>query len=211
MLLDLLIGEALKSLKKSGSSVCPSEEDIAAFTSGALRGKEKEEVERHLVRCDWCLELATLCSAIELDQAGIIKESPKVDVIVSFLKNTVEFIKGSKEIEFLPSLSPALTRGQRVYLPNAVRLKKEFEEITVEVEIERVGDDKGEIKVRARRDGAYLNNIRVTLLGRDRELASYPATEGYVIFEDVKFGKYSIKISKNGTSVGEISLRVKEG
>lgn len=78
--------------------------------------------------CSLCLEQIMLGSKIKKEQEHIDFKSRAVDVIVSFLKSTVEVIKRA-DIRVLPFPSPAPVRGRQVLMPNAVKFNREFSDI----------------------------------------------------------------------------------
>ena len=44
-----------KGISKPGEP-CPSEENLACFVDGLLKGKEARKVKGHLIKCDKCME-----------------------------------------------------------------------------------------------------------------------------------------------------------
>ncbi|MEW5911050.1 MAG: zf-HC2 domain-containing protein [Thermodesulfobacteriota bacterium] len=58
--IDRLLSQALASGQAAPGSACPSEEALAAFLEGRLRGRPREEMEGHLAQCRSCRELLAL-------------------------------------------------------------------------------------------------------------------------------------------------------
>lgn len=210
--LEKIIRQMLKAEKeKARDRACPDEEHLASYVDNLLNAKDRKAVEEHLAGCDLCLEQVILCSEVKKEQESIDFKARTVDVVLSFLKSTVEVIKRAADIKVLPLPAPVSVRGRKVMTPNAVKFTREFRDLTVEVEVERLEEEVGEIIVRVSKDNHYLDNVRVSLFSHGKELMSYLTEEGHVFFEDVRFGKYTIKFSKNSDHIGEISLKVKEG
>jgi hypothetical protein len=210
--LEKIISQMLKAEKKKPrEKTCPDEEHLASYVDGLLDSKIRKAVEEHLVGCDLCLEQVMLCSEIKKEQSSIDFKTRTVDIVLSFLNNTVEVIKRAAEITVLPPPVPAIVRGRRVITPNTVKFTREFKDMVVEVEVERLDEEIGEIRVWVIRDDFYVDNIRVSLLHNGRELASFLTEGGIVKFENVKFRKYKIRLNKKKSYIGEISLKLKEG
>lgn len=58
--IDRLLSQALATGQAAPGSACPSEEALAAFLEGRLRGRPREELEGHLAQCRSCRELLAL-------------------------------------------------------------------------------------------------------------------------------------------------------
>lgn len=210
--LEEIIKHMLKAEKRRARrSACPDDEHLASYMDGLLDAKSRKAVEEHLVVCDRCLDEVILCTEIKKHQESADFKSLTADIILSFLKNTVEVIKRAADIRVLPLPVPAAVRGRRIITPNTVKFTREFKELIVEVEVERLDEEIAEIRVWTVTDDFYVDNIRVTLLCNGRELASYLTDSGFVKFEHVKFTKYIIRLNKNKSYIGEISLKLKEG
>jgi len=53
-------------------------------------------------------------------------------------------------------------------------------------------------------------NARATLKRGRREIGSYPVSEGYVVIEDIDFGRYNLLFSRNGTEMGRYHFEIRE-
>jgi len=108
-------------------------------------------------------------------------------------------------------LQPQPVRGfKRKVAKDLVLLKKTFEDVESEIEIEKVGENKALIRVRLLLADLTSQKIRVTLKKGDREIASHLAEEAYVLFEDIPFGHYSLTFARDGLTLGTYLFEIKE-
>jgi hypothetical protein len=91
-----------------------------------------------------------------------------------------------------------------------VLLKKTFEDVETEIEIEKVGENKALIRVRLLLADFTSQKVRVTLKKNDREIASHLAEEAYVLFEDIPFGHYSLTFARDGLTLWTYFFEIKE-
>jgi hypothetical protein len=91
-----------------------------------------------------------------------------------------------------------------------VVLKKSFEDINVELDIEKVNDDLCSIRVAVDclETEVLMDTLRVELVSGERELASNLLEGGETFLEDIGTGKYRIKIHRKGKVFGEIALKI---
>jgi hypothetical protein len=85
-----------------------------------------------------------------------------------------------------------------------------FKGIQTEIEIEKTGSNRAHIRVKLHEAGKQPEGVRVTLKAGEREIASYPFDGGYVLFEDIPFGHYSISLDKDGFQFGTYLFEIKE-
>ena len=91
------------------------------------------------------------------------------------------------------------------------RTKKSFKKLETEIEIEKTRVDSAVIRVHLVSDGQNKTNIRVTLMNKnEREISSFLPTGGDVVFEDVRFGRYSLIFLRNGTTIGAYQFEIKD-
>ena len=211
---------------------CPGEEILCDYLGDRLRPEVREDVEKHLIRCEACVE--TLLAA------SMVLEDPYVpaasDVPVQVEKRVLKAIpsqsasladrlwkqvklKGFGFLETLSDLFPfsrqefVYVRGRKqVISENLVLLEKVFKDIKLEIEIEKTGDGSSEIKIKGSHPGtgAPLNGIRINLCDGDRELASFVTANGGALFEKIAFGLYRLIVWDNRKKLGEVLLKIKE-
>ena len=90
-----------------------------------------------------------------------------------------------------------------------VRLKKSFKTVDVEIEIEKTGENTSCIRVRLPRNA---EGIRITLVqdDRGREISSQLLNGGDAIFEEIRFGHYSLIFTRDGEKLGVYRFVTKE-
>jgi hypothetical protein len=187
---------------------CPDAEILALYIDNKLEKRQKEWLEGHLVECDSCLEQVVLCKSAQKEQVKLKSKNEAVDVVVRFLKNTVEVIAELKEIQVVPVPAFATVRGKGTQSQKTARFKREFIDLIVDVEVKKPNGKAGEITINIYKNQAPVNRVRVSLLSGDKELASFLTKDGYVSFELSRMGNYLIRLNKNKELLGEISFEV---
>ncbi len=213
--------------------VCPADEILADYLEGRLSEEERSEMEEHLSDCNACLEVFTVANSLiqgeeqfELEPVPakvtdaaerlLQSEDPQVsEPLQEKIEHTLKDLP-TKISEFLSpktwgQLQPQPVRGyKRKVAKDLVILKKAFEDVESEIEIEKVGENKALIRVRLPLDDLTRQKIRVTLKKGDREIASHLAGEAYVLFEDIPFGHYSLTFTRDGLTLGTCLFEIKE-
>ena len=91
------------------------------------------------------------------------------------------------------------------------RVRKMFKEILAEIEIEKAGFQIAAIRVTVINGFGAVSNTRVTLQNsHQREVASYPISANFVVFENIPFGHYSLVFMQNKHRIGKYDFEVKE-
>lgn len=211
-------------------SPCPDEDTIAAFAEGKLEKPDIQRIKEHLISCDNCLELAkSLAKQMEeqdiessvnvpLRSLGrVMRLDPARegawDIVVDFARGMVNAFKSSGEASFAEPVAAGAFRGvQKVISENLVVLQKEFPPFHAEIEVEKINNNRGEItiQVNEKETRKPAKGVRVSLYDPERELESYLLDKGHAVFENLKFGKYSIRLTKKGEIIGKISLDMKK-
>ena len=205
---------------------CPGEEMIADYLESRLSAEDKEAMDVHLSECEFCLEELVIAGKAMKDAA----EAPAVPSGVT--EATVRLVakqttgpaeKGLKEsvASYMEKVSDyfrfslpwrwqqATIRSSKIETsPDLVMIKKVFKEIEAEIEIEKTGEDKAHIRVKA--GGREKNGIRVTLKKGEREISSQLLSGDHVLFEDIPFGRYEIVFSTNGSELGTYTFEIRE-
>ncbi len=189
---------------------CPDIEAIAAYADGRLKGSELSSIESHLISCDTCLEAAMVTKGLIAEQNATDKERSSFDVVIDFIKDVAEVVKDAVDVELLPAPEPVAVRANSVIMPNSVSFRKFLKEYIIEVVVEKIMEGMGQISICILRDNDYIDNIRVSLFSGEKEVASFLTDRGCVLFEDVRFDRYRIHVGSKSSSIGDITLRVKE-
>lgn len=212
---------------------CPSDEMLADYLQGHLAEKEGSEMEEHLSDCTICLEELVIANSLfqgadlpQLDAVPAKVTEAAVRLMQSLDSAESDSLseKFERAIKDLPTrisdflnhktwaeLQPQPVRGfKRKVAKDLVLLKKTFEDVESEIEIEKVGENKALIRVRLLLADLTSQKIRVTLKKGDREIASHLAEEAYVLFEDIPFGHYSLTFARDGLTLGTYLFEIKE-
>jgi hypothetical protein len=212
---------------------CPDEERLADYLEGRLSEQGRSQMEEHLSDCQICLEGLVITNSLargrggsELDPvpdkvteaAALLVASQSTTSYGSAIEKLKRFVK-----DFGPRMSDALwlkppgkwrlapIRGsKRQASENLVCLRVPFKEIETEIEVEKIGTGKAQIRVRFPEANKPREAIRVTLKKGEREIASYPLDGAYVLFENIPFGHYGICLAENGNNLGTYVFEIKE-
>lgn len=205
-MLESMIRKVLRGSRADPTTPCPDDETLAAYVDRSLAGMALQELEGHLAECESCLDQVVLCS----EGPGAAELGLRFDVIVRFLEHAAEVIRGVAEIRIgpAPTLLPTRSVGEDRATLKCVRFGRDFDALTVEVEVEATAEGLGEVRVVPSTGGTIDEEVRVTLLRGHRELGSSPALGGGASFEELDFGNYVIRLSKGGHTIGEVSLRL---
>ena len=213
---------------------CPNEEMIADYIEEHLSNKQKHIMEKHLSVCDHCLvdfqvarnlfsEKETIAlegvparvtqAAIDLINSRIAAQSgAKKDRLGQFmdglyLKICDSFIwtSGGKW-----QLAPVRGSG-KVLSQDIIRIKKAFKGVKAEIEIEKLSGNKADIRVKLFKVDSVRPGIRVTLKRDEREILSHPiGVQGYVLFDEIPFGRYRLVFGRNRIEIGQYCFDMKE-
>ena len=205
---------------------CPDEERIADYLEGRLSAEDKEAVDAHLSECERCLEELVIAGKAMKDTAeapavplgvteaavrlvakqttGAAEKSLK-ESIATYMEKVSDYVRYSLPWRW----QHATIRSSKVEsAPDLVVIRKVFREIEAEIEIEKTGEDKAHIRVKA--GGREKNGIRVTLKKWEREISSQLLSGDYALFEDIPFGRYEIVFSTNGSELGTYTFEIRE-
>jgi hypothetical protein len=212
---------------RSEGRKCLSDSEFGAYIEGGLSSGRKEAIESHLAGCQKCWkEFVAINRVIIREDApvenvleyliekalGMFPDKISVfDIVLNLLRDSVKVFYCSPDINiFTPLPVPAL-RGEKAMPPEMIVLKKSFEDIEVELDIEKVAGSLCNIRVAvddlSRK--ILMNTLRVELISDDRELVSSLLEDGETVLEDLGLGKYTIRINKKGKTLGEIALKIK--
>ncbi len=211
----------------SGKKKCLSEFEIGSYIDGKLSSEKKDVIEKHFVECKKCwnefISIQRVITAkAELDREevaeGMIRKvvnmfpekSSLFDIVLNLVSDAVKVIQLSTDFTQLTPIPAEAVRGEEDIFPRMVILKRSFEEINVELDIEKISEDLCNIRVSVDdlTSKGLMNTLRIALLSEGRELFSTLLENGKAVLEDVSAGKYIIKIHKSGKTFGEITLKI---
>jgi len=213
---------------------CLKEELLADYLEDRLTGDERSKIESHFSDCSGCLdEFLTANSMIQSRQyleadpvpshvteaavmsvAQIVfrpRGAPK-DRRYPFLHNLYTRISEHIKLIVFNKNRFAPVRGSRgAETSDYYRVRKMFKEILVEIEIEKAGHQIAAIRVTLIKGFETERDIRVTLQNsHQREIASYPISAKFVIFENIPFGNYNLVFMENRNMIGNYNFKIKE-
>lgn len=224
---DNLKKYAMKMAKRARGS-CPEDEILAAFVQEGLSEPEADKVLGHVCRCPACQDSikALRCIFQESEEEGKVRvplsfldhakkldpaSKSVMDIAIRFAKGVAEVIRMSGDVT--SGLVPAAdhVRGEgRVVSETLVTFNKQFPPYQAEIEIEKTRPDLGEITVKmTQKSGSPAKAVRVSLFDNDLELESAMVESGIAVFENLKFGKYRLEITKVGEPIGRVTLEMK--
>jgi hypothetical protein len=212
---------------------CPDDEIIVDYMQDRLLGENKAKIETHLASCDLCLEGFVVTRNLvreddppDLEQVPIRVTRVAVDLVTGRHLKQYDSIKEkagrylndicSKTLSYFnlePWGSPALSpiRGSReVVSEGLIHLRKTFENIDTEIEIEKRADRKAHIRIKLSENNRQKKGVRVTLKRDSREISSHLLSGSYVLFEDIPFGRYNLTFTKGNVTLGEYFFEIKE-
>jgi len=212
---------------------CPDEEKLLDYLAGRLAEDDRFEVEEHLSHCQTCLDALVVTTGMVRDEDRLELDPVPAEVtesaaqlvtrqcakscgaLMEKLERSLrdKFSKISDSLRFGPwtRWQPVPIRGaKKVASDDLLCLRVPFKGIETEIEIEKTGSNRAHIRVKLHEAGKHAEGVRVTLKAGEREIASYPFGGGYVLFEDIPFGHYSISLGKDGFQFGTYLFEIKE-
>jgi len=212
-MIEQMLKKYYQELDYAEGTNCPEPEEIAAYCEGKLHGKRKEDIEKHLVTCDLCLEILAAASAPLPEEAAPSLLDQAADMVISFVGSLVNILPASNDFELLPGMAMATSglRGPQAFQGEKVRFRKAFNDLTALMEVTRLKRSGGIIKVRLTHGNRpYPEKLRVTLSQNHKEISSYLTEDGEVVFEYFGYGSYTLNFARRKTDLGEVTIRIEE-
>lgn len=213
--------------------LCPNDERIIDYIEGRLSEEDRSDLEKHLSACEMCLEELVITNNIvagkdiyelepaptEVTDAAVnlvtdrnpLPSSVLIDSVNNFISKLVSYIMNPIRLWSGRRWNPAPLRGIKIATSeDYVCLAVSFKDVKTEIEIEKTGINKANIRLRLKKPIKNQNSLRVTLKNGEREVASYLLDGTYVFFEDIPFGHYSISLVEDNVTIGTYSFEIKE-
>jgi hypothetical protein len=213
--------------------VCPDDEMIADYLEGRLSEKERFRMEKHLSDCETCSERLIIASTLmkrsgqaeretvlpEVTEAAVrLVQGPSSvsrDTGVLGLRDSVRDLPAalSDFLAFRPWgewLSQPVRGSKRRLDKNLIVIRKTFKGFDAQLEIERIGSDKCNIRVALPGLRPVGIGMRITLRQGDREVSSQPMEYAFMTFEDIPFGRYRLVFDQRGVLVGTYAFEIAE-
>jgi len=208
-------------------SPCPDAGLLAAYIDGSLDDTDRTELETHLCNCRDCLGLVISAreafnpGGMEKADAALVtrhlsrvtaRKRNLLDVVVSLAHEAVEIIgcTGTVLLEPAPAF---MTRGTAPAPKKLVSIRKRFDGLTLDLDVERTGGTEVDLMVTARRPDGLTSypGLRASLFQGDRERISMMLEDGRATFESLRQASYNIKVLENGCLLGEVDIRIEGG
>jgi hypothetical protein len=211
-------------------TTCLNEEHIADYIDGRLSQQERRRVEFHLSMCDRCLEYVEVSrrvlASLSINTAVLVPASATRRVIAGLdrldgglrdrLAGRIKAFKLQWSRYFKPTepfsamaLEPI--RGNKTRLAeDLVLLHKTFPDLETEITIEKIDPRTANLGVAVFMHESAKPPLRVSLLSKDREMASYLIDTGEALFESIPFGRYTLVFTRNGTTIGQYAFHIRE-
>lgn len=211
------------------SRSCLSEIELGSYVEGNVSPETARASEEHLSRCALCREELRAAEVILSPGDGpeihgppenIMRravdmfpgKSGMFDIVLRLLRDSIEILRNSHAIHVLAPAPAPSVRGIKIVRPNMIILTKSFEDIEIELNVEKVLGDLCNVKVFAVdvNTKSLVNNLRIELVSAGRELESSFLKNGESVFEDIRPGRYGIRIRKGKKIFGELTFKIVE-
>jgi len=215
------------------ASKCPPQEMLSDYLENRIPDGKKPMIEKHISDCEICMDTIVIARQVLRDEDANRVESVPREVteaavnLVRYPPLSVPLPGRAKVIGrsigdllrrlsdvFSPSawrkLAYAPLRGSRaVIADDLIRVRRDFDGIDVEIEVEKTGKSKADIRVESRTAIANTVSIRVTLKRNEREISSHLlAAAEPALFEDVPFGQYALVFMENRVEKGAYLFQI---
>ena len=210
---------------------CLSEETLSNYEAGRLSGLRKRYVERHLSRCESCLEAIIVSRTItdrghlidtEVAPIGVIRRAIMAtksmgdekwnDRVISYFR--AWNIGWSIRWRLMRSKALFSVRGHKnVLTEDFCFVRKTYHDLKLEIGIEKTSQNTAHVRVNLNKGACPNRPIRVSLYrnNHEREVASFLFDDAPVLFENISHGHYALVFLRNGNEVGRYRFHLKEG
>ena len=213
---------------------CPDNERLGDYIESRLSEEDRSDLENHLSTCEMCLEELVITNNIvarkdpfklELPPPEVTDASVKLltgrkllptsillDYANKFFRKLGSYIVNSNWVWPWGRWNSTPVRGYKVAVNEDYScLEVSFNNLKTTIEIEKIGMNKANIRLRLIKAIKNPKSIRITLKNGDREVASHLLDSNYVLFEEIPFGYYRISLAENNETIGTYSFEIKEG
>jgi hypothetical protein len=212
---------------------CPNDERVIDFIEGRLSEEDRSDLEKHLSACEMCLEELVITNNIvagkdiyelelppaEFTDAAVnlvtgrnpLPYSVLIDYVNKFFSKLCSHMVNPIRLWPWGRWNPAPLRGFKVAAgEDYVCLEVSFKDLKTEIEVEKTGVNKANIRLSLDNSIKNLKSLRVTLINDEREVASDLLNGTYVFFEGIPFGHYSISLAVDNVTIGTYGFEIKE-
>jgi len=213
---------------------CPDEETMADYTKGRLPEDERTRLEKHLSNCDNCLEelfelhqMASSASRNAIEPVPGHVTSKAIRMLTVQMNSTVVDFKNKlgrsanriySKIADLSALLPlgrpsfgSVRSGRPTLLKNTIVVSRQINNIETEIKFIRTIRDMSQIRIRLLSEAPWIGNSRVSLVQKQREIASEVFDpSGVVLFEDIPEGRYCLDFYSDGRKLDSYQFKIRE-
>lgn len=201
-------------------STCMEIDVLAGYIEGRLSDKDRDRIEEHLSECDTCLEELVIADTLLKNHDLIECEPVSEEVALSALKG----LNIPKELKkfyawitkvLVPdsawqSAFATVRKSDAASSVDYISIKKDMNDLHVEMYIEKTEDDKAMVRVRVHKDNISARNVRLTLIRQGGVIVSRFLKEDYVLFEELPFGSYRFVVEQDALEKGEYLFKINE-
>jgi len=209
---------------------CCGDIELAGYLDGRLSPEEQEAVERHISsrienreRLDVIRQVlhpkdsmpeASSVPAQAIDKAIRLcqRERDALDIVFSLADDVLRIVRTAQDIVVAPfPLTPAF-RAPGALASSMAIITKKFDEIAVDVAVERLSHARcGLILTVSELDASLpARTLRAELSSVGREIASCLLEHGKTVFEDLKPGRYDITLKHQASLLGRVALKIEK-
>lgn len=236
--IEEIIKQAYKRLKEQKATpvgTCLSDENMVCFIDNVLNKNEKDRFLAHIISCNKCAHSLKAHYAIikTVESKGMLKAPADLvqeaeslvygeagqnalDIVLEFKEKFIQIIRTTGEalqesLGTQPAPAFAVRTPKKEAERKEVRVSKEFNNLLVDVEIERQKPKSANIVVRLtdKTSKKRATGFRISLIKGNRELESSLAEEGKVKFEEIKLNDYKINLIKDNKQIGVINISIR--
>ncbi|MDM8523050.1 zf-HC2 domain-containing protein [Desulfococcaceae bacterium HSG8] len=184
---------------------------LADYIKGCLSGKDLDKVEKHLSKCDACLEFFLVAHSL-LKTDNVFEGEPVSGNEVQSIRK--RFNLPSIVDWMSKALSPPLQPGLAIrgaYSDDYIHLSKNFGGLQTDIYIEESENDKISIEVKLLEDKKNAENAKLILINEDEDdRDSRYLTGDSVLFHDKPFGSYCFIVRQNAKERGNYFFTINE-
>jgi hypothetical protein len=209
---------------------CLSTETLSNYVEGRLSVYWKQRVEKHLSKCDACLETIIVFRKIAEKDHFIDSEVAPTSVTRRAIMATLNLDKErwsdriasnfrartigwATRWRIMRSRALFSVRGHKNFLTeDFCFVNKSYRDLNLEIGIEKNSQKTAHVRVNLLNGPHTKLTTRVTLYRNDheREIASFLLDDASVLFENISNGHYTLVFTRNGKKIGQYRFHLKE-
>jgi len=197
-------------------SDCADVTMLARYIDGHLSEPEKDEMEKHFLLCDECMEEFVMAKRLLNDIDFAEYEAVPADIARSVLEKVKEKI--GNIIKWVTDLTPPVwmlqynaspvRSGVQIHTLSSAFVKKKMGGLKTEMYIQKSGDDKVCVWVKVFKGRKDAKSISLTLTKEGgRPLARF-LNEGYEFFDKLNFGTYALILEQHSQEKGILLFQI---